>query len=277
VFQNKLSTKLWAERVKLKASWDFLPEERSFAGPTLGLFTKVFSAQLNVPEGAPFVTFTQPLGQLLKLRYEHDIKEREGALVAQAESKDKGLRGNGVFAINERALITGSVACPFGQLSYQHYDDAVPAGVTAALKVPLLQGTLLAEGHSQLRTLDLTYRYKDDDVTVIPSVLLPSLQSSCVFKRRFSNGHKLSFRYFPGTTEFDTQYKYSRQPLLYKAGYTSSQGVFWAGLWAGKKEDPITKQKRKLKWQLMLQVDQNNPQSATLLFGFKKKFDLGRL
>jgi hypothetical protein len=46
---------------------------------------------------------------------------------------------------------------------------------------------------------------------------------------------------------------------------------------AGKKEDPITKQKRKLKWQLMLQVDQNNPQSATLLFGFKKKFDLGRL
>jgi hypothetical protein len=167
--------------------------------------------------------------------------------VAQAESKDKGLRGNGVFAINERALvsswggshsppqrflacaiglpsalppncmkekrgaaghqalpspswhpawssafescaacisfspllsrpvesieappggvvpplqITGSVACPFGQLSYQHYDDAVPAGVTAALKVPLLQGTLLAEGHSQLRTLDLTYRYK---------------------------------------------------------------------------------------------------------------------
>lgn len=56
--------------------------------------------------------------------------------------------------------ITGSVACPFGQLSYQHYDDAVPAGVTAALKLPLLRGTLLAEGHSALRTLDLTYRYK---------------------------------------------------------------------------------------------------------------------
>jgi hypothetical protein len=86
VFQNKLSTKLWAERVKLKASWDFLPEERSFVGPTLGLFTKVFSCQLNVPEGAPFVTFTQPLGQLLKLRYEHDIKVR--AIVCQPGSGD---------------------------------------------------------------------------------------------------------------------------------------------------------------------------------------------
>lgn len=44
-------------------------------------------------------------------------------------------------------------------------------------------------------------------------------------------GGTCSFRYFPGTTEFDTQYKYSRRSLLYKAGYTSSQGVFWAGLW----------------------------------------------
>ncbi|GAQ87225.1 putative chloroplast outer envelope protein 37 [Klebsormidium nitens] len=275
VFQNKLSTRLWHDRIKLKASWDFLPEERRFEGPTLGVFTKVFSAQLNVPEEAPFLTFTQPLGRNLKLRYEHDVKEHEGALVAQAESQSKGLRGNGVFAVNEKTLITGSVACPLGQLSYQHFDDAVPAGVTAALKLPLLRGTLLAEGHSALRTLDLTYRYKDDDVTVIPSVLLPTLQSSCVFKRRFNNGHKVSFRYFPGTTEFDTQYKYSRRSLLYKAGYTSSQGVFWAGLWAGKKDDPVTKEKRRLKWQLMLQVDQKNPENASLLFGFKKRFDIG--
>lgn len=76
VFHNKLSTRLWHDRVKLKASWDFLPEERRFEGPTLGVFTKVFSAQLNVPEQAPFLTFTQPLGRHLKLRYEHDVKVR---------------------------------------------------------------------------------------------------------------------------------------------------------------------------------------------------------
>ncbi|KAL6642402.1 hypothetical protein ACP70R_020583 [Stipagrostis hirtigluma subsp. patula] len=81
--------------------------------------------------------------------------------------------------------------------------------------------------------MNIKYRYKDEEISFIPSISLPSNSLSFAFKRQLTPSDKLSYWY-----SFDTNYwgavckHKANKHVKCKAGYESDNRLGWASLWS---------------------------------------------
>ncbi|KAG9446864.1 hypothetical protein H6P81_012992 [Aristolochia fimbriata] len=124
--------------------------------------------------------------------------------------------------------------------------------------------------------LNLRYSYKDEQMTFIPSISLPSNVASFAFKRQFSPSDKLSYWYNFDSNYWSTVYKHTvGKDLKLKAGYDSEVRLGWASLWLGDEDGKAKTAPMKMKVQFMLQVPQDDIAacaSITFRQATKKRF-----
>jgi hypothetical protein len=102
--------------------------------------------------------------------------------------------------------------------------------VNGIAKSDFLDGVLTAQYDKN--NLNLRYCYKDSELTLVPSVSLPSNAVSIDFKTRFGPSDKLSYHYNFDTDAWNAVYKHTvGKNFKVKAGYDSEVQVVWTSLW----------------------------------------------
>lgn len=165
---------------------------------------------------------------------------------------------------------------PMGEVSLEEREEEeVNRGMTinGVLKGQFLNGTCAA--HYKDEELELRYSYKDEALSFIPKVSLPSNALSFAFKRRFGPSDKLSYWYDLDSNNWSTVYKHTYgKDLKLKAGYDTKERLSWASLWVGDEAGKAKTAPMKMKVQFMLQVPQDDIRSAALMFRVKKRWDI---
>lgn len=165
---------------------------------------------------------------------------------------------------------------PIGEVSLEEKEDEEEKkllSVNGIVKGQVLNGLCTAQYDDE--ELRLRYAYKDEALSFIPSISLPSNTLSFAFKRRFSPTDKLSYWYNFDSNYWSAVYKRTYgKDFKFKAGYDSEVGLGWASLWVGDESGKAKTAPMKMKVQFMLQVPQDDIKSAALMFRVKKRWDI---
>ncbi|XP_031272658.1 outer envelope pore protein 37, chloroplastic-like [Pistacia vera] len=123
--------------------------------------------------------------------------------------------------------------------------------------------------------MKLRYTYKDDEMSFIPTITLPSKAVSFAFKRRFSPSDKVSYWYNFDSNFWSAVYKHTYgKDFKFKAGYDSKVHLSWASLWVGDEKGKAKTAPMKMKVQFMIQVLRGDIKSPALIFHVKKRWDI---
>nr|CAB3447191.1 unnamed protein product [Digitaria exilis] len=290
VFANKLSCKLAGGLAKLRLSFQSDPQgqwqgggeegdalQQLFSRPLLGLITKHFSVLYDIEERNALLRGDGSLpGGAVQLRASHDVKLQQGEISVITRL------GDPLYKLELSSLVPYSgppratFHFPIGQISVEerrNEDEEKVLSVYGIAKSEFLDGVLTAQYNEN--NVNLRYCYKDNELTLVPSVSLPSNAVSIDFKRRFGPSNKLSYRYNFDTDDWNAVYKHTMgKNFKVKAGYDSEVRVGWASLWVGEEEGKAKTAPMKTKLQLMLQVPQDNFRNPVFLFNVKKRWDL---
>lgn len=274
VFINKISARLLNGLAKLKASFQREPagELRS---PALGFSSRYLSVLYDHEERNALVTGVADLGSRLQFKYLRDIQAGQGEVKLIARSTDSRY----LTEIGCDAPITGmpraSILFPYGEVKIeeeQREEDSV-LSVSGFVGGRVLDGLLVGDYRDE--NLSLKYKFKDEEMTIAPTLSLPSKQLSLAFKRQFNPANKLSYLYNFDSAAWSAVYKHQpREDFKIKAGYDSDVRIGWASAWVGKEDYGAKKAPRKCKLQIMLQIPQDNVRSSVILFKVKKRWDL---
>ncbi|EMS53627.1 hypothetical protein TRIUR3_34044 [Triticum urartu] len=211
-------------------------------------------------------------GGAVQLRASHDVKEQEGEVSVITRLGDPSYRLEISSLVPYSGLPRATLHFPIGQVSVEertNEEDQKMLSVYGIAKTDFLDGVLTAQYNEN--DLNLRYCYKDNELTLVPSVSLPSNAVSLDFKRRFGSSDKLSYHFNFDTDEWNAVYKHTiGKNYKLKAGYDSEVRVGWASIWAGQEEGKAKTAPMKMKVQLMLQVPQDNIRNPSLLFRVKK-------
>ncbi|WVZ74671.1 hypothetical protein U9M48_022830 [Paspalum notatum var. saurae] len=292
VFLNKVSCKLAGGLAKLRlsfqsdpqAQWqgggggeDGDPGQQLFAAPLLGLITKHFAVLYDVDARNALLRADASLpGDAVQLRASHDVKAQQGEVAVITRLGDPLYKIELSSLVPYSGLPRATFRFPIGQVSVEerrNEDDEKVLSVYGIAKSDFLDGVLTAQYNEN--DLNLRYCYKDNELTLVPSVSLPSNAVSIAFKRRFGPDDKLSYHYNFDTDDWNAVYKHTvGKNFKVKAGYDSEVRVGWASLWVGEEGGKAKTAPMKTKLQLMLQVPQDNLQNPVFLFNVKKQWDL---
>ncbi|CAN6335829.1 unnamed protein product [Urochloa humidicola] len=122
--------------------------------------------------------------------------------------------------------------------------------------------------------MNIKYRYKDDEISFIPSISLPSNSLSFAFKRQLTPSDKLSYWYNFDTNYWGAIYKHKENKhLKWKAGYESDNRLGWASLWVGDAAGSTKEVPLKAKVHFTLKIPQDNVQNSVVVFHVKKRWD----
>lgn len=168
---------------------------------------------------------------------------------------------------------------PLGEVSLEEREEEEEEeakkalSINGILKGQALNGVCTAQYNDE--ELKLRYCYKDEEMSFIPSISLPSNALSFAFKRRFNPSNKLSYWYNFDTNYWSAVYKRTYgKDFKFKAGYDSAVRLGWASLWVGDEAGKAKTTPMKIKVQLMLQVPQDNINASALMFRVKKRWDI---
>jgi len=165
---------------------------------------------------------------------------------------------------------------PLGEVSLEEREEEEvkrTLSVNGIFKGHILNGVCTAQYKDE--DLNLRYAYKDEQLSFIPSVSLPSNVFSFAFKRRFGPSDKLSYWYNFDSKYWSAVYKHVHgKDFKFKAGYDSEVRLGWASLWVGDEGGKAKTAPMKMKVQFMLQVPQDNIGSSALMFRVKKRWDI---
>ncbi|XP_048529250.1 outer envelope pore protein 37, chloroplastic-like isoform X2 [Triticum urartu] len=144
--------------------------------------------------------------------------------------------------------------------------------VNGIVKSHVLNGVCTALYNDNM--MNIKYRYKDDELSFIPSLTLPSNSLSFAFKRQLTPSDKFSYRYHFDTNYWSAVYKQkASKHVKWKAGYGSDERLGWASVWVGDAGGKTKEAPLKTKVQLMIKVPQNNIHNSTVVFRVKKRWD----
>ncbi|KAK3158419.1 hypothetical protein QOZ80_2AG0137000 [Eleusine coracana subsp. coracana] len=287
MFVNKVSCKLAGGLAKLRLSFHSDPQgqrilgddlsQQLFAAPLVGFITKHFSVLYDVEERNTLLNADASLpGGAVQLRSSLDVKAQQGEVSVITRL------GHPLYKLELSSLMPYSglpratFHFPIGEVSVEERrneeeDNVLP--IQGFAKSDFLDGVLTAEYSDN--NLNLKYRYKDNELTLIPSVSLPSHAASVDFKRRFGPCDKLSYHYHFDSADWNAVYKHTvGKNFKVKAGYDSSVELGWASLWVGEEDGKTKTAPMKTRMQLMVQVPRDNYQNPTFLFRVKKRWDL---
>eukprot|EP00270_Netrium_digitus_P003107 TRINITY_DN13527_c0_g1_i2.p1 TRINITY_DN13527_c0_g1~~TRINITY_DN13527_c0_g1_i2.p1 ORF type:complete len:269 (+),score=69.27 TRINITY_DN13527_c0_g1_i2:166-972(+) len=262
--------------------------------PLLGFFSKYVVVDYDVEDKNALVAVNSELSQNIKLTYRHDVKANQGTLVTTVRTDDEQFGAELMFDVlapdrnkNSKGvvplgdLVRTMFAFPQGAMKYVDPDKdfGEPPGLSAVLGAPLSSGIAYADYRNVDRSLDLKFKYKDEKLTLTPSLYLPSMRCVLAFKRRFNSSNKLSLTYDFSDVEWSAVYKKildkeGEGNLKLKIGYDSSVRMGWASLWVGREGTGAARVPFKTKMQFMLQLPQDDLKTLVLLFKAKKRIDL---
>ncbi|KAH9617880.1 hypothetical protein KSS87_009980 [Heliosperma pusillum] len=263
--------------LKINAAHDLKNNKKNeMYRPRVGLFTRNFSVQYYLKEKDVEVKGSVHVGSGLQLRAAHNSKAQQGEVTLVANLSNPGYQVELASPVPSIGLPRATLKFPCGEVSVEEKEDEEVKrilSVNGVVKGSILNGFCTALYKDE--NLNLRYSYKDDEISFIPSISLPSNAVSCAFKRRFSPSDKLSYWYNFDSNYWSTVYKHTvGKDYKFKAGYDSEIRLGWASLWVGDEGGKAKTAPKKMKVQFMLQVPQDDIKSSVLMFRVKKRWDI---
>uniref|UniRef100_A0A1J3JFJ4 Outer envelope pore protein 37, chloroplastic n=1 Tax=Noccaea caerulescens TaxID=107243 RepID=A0A1J3JFJ4_NOCCA len=275
-FVNKVSCKLFDNLAKLKLSFQN-NSQREVSQPQLSLTSKHLSVLYDVEEKNTFIKSTVDVSPRLQLRALHNVKAQQGEVAMEANLAEPG------YSLELASPVPlgyprATLKFPLGEVSIQEKEEEEEEKSNRVLSVNgILKRQVMSGVCTALYTdeeLRLKYAYKDDALSFIPSISLPSNAASVAFKRRFSPSDKLSYWYNFDSNMWSAVYKRTYgKDYKFKAGYDSDVRLGWASLWVGDEAGKVKTTPMKMKVQFMLQVPQDDIKTSVLMFRVKKRWD----
>ncbi|KAK8267695.1 hypothetical protein V6Z12_D11G016000 [Gossypium hirsutum] len=271
VFFHKVSCKLFDDLAKLKLSF-VNNVKREISGSLLALTSKHLSIHYDPEEQNALIKTSFDVGPKLQFKAAHDVKAKRGEVAMVANVADPGYAVEVSSPVPYIGLPKATIRFPTGEVTLEEREDEeVPRKllINGILKGPILNG--VGAAHYTDEELRLRYSYKDESLSFIPSISLPSNAVSFAFKRRFSPSDKLSYWYNFDSNGWSAVYKHTYdKDFKFKAGYDSEVRLGWASLWVGEENGKAKTAPMKMKVQFMLQVPQDDIKSSALMFRVKK-------
>ncbi|CAN6808210.1 unnamed protein product [Brassica oleracea] len=283
LFFNKVSCKIFDNLAKLKLSFQN-NTQREVSQPQVSFTSKYVSVLYDVEEKNAFVKSTVDVSPRLQLRALHNVKAQQGEVAMEANLAEPGysLELSSPVPIGYASTISSPRATlkfPLGEVSVQEKEVEEEekskriVSVNGVLKRQAMNGVCSALYTDE--ELRLRYAYKDEALSFIPTISLPSNAASFAFKRRFSPSDKLSYWYNFDSNMWSAVYKRTYgKDYKFKAGYDSDVRLGWASLWVGDEDGKVKTTPMKMKVQFMLQVPQDDIKTSVLMFRVKKRWDL---
>ncbi|KAI4374012.1 hypothetical protein MLD38_012060 [Melastoma candidum] len=275
VFFHKVSCKLLDSLAKLKLTFRNSPKGE-IAEPQVSFVSKHLSIYYDVEEQNTLVKSSFDLGSGLHFSTTHDVKSNQGEASIVADLAGPRYALEVASPVPIVGLPKATLKFPYGEVSMEEKEEEeekTKFNVTGALKAHLWDGLCTAQYSDE--EVNLRYHYKDDMLSFIPRISLPSNALSVALKRRFSPSSKLSYWYNFDSNYWSAVYKQTYgKDLKFKAGYDSEVRLGWASLWVGDEDGKAKTAPMKMKVQLMLQVPQDDVNSSVLMFRVKKRWDI---
>ncbi|KAK3204530.1 hypothetical protein Dsin_018576 [Dipteronia sinensis] len=289
VFFHKISCKLFDSLAKLKLSFQNDNKGQVSEPPQLAFTSKHLSLHYDVADQTAFFRSSFDVGPRLHFRAAHDVKAQQGEVAVVADLADPGFAlelsspvpyvGLSVIFANNFLMLQprATLKFPLGEISLEERQEEEEAKkmlwINGIVKAQIFTGICTAQ--YQEEELKLRYSYKDEAMSFIPSISLPSNAVSFAFKRQFSPSDKLSYWYNLDSNNWSAVYKRTYgKDFKFKAGYDSEVRLGWASLWVGDENGKAKTAPMKAKVQFMLQVPQDDIKSSALMFRVKKRWDI---
>ncbi|KAL0844860.1 hypothetical protein Bca101_018106 [Brassica carinata] len=240
LFFNKVSCKIFDNLAKLKLSFHN-NAQREVSQPQVSFTSKYVSVLYDVEEKNTFVKSSVDVSPRLQLRALHNVKAQQGEVAMEANLAEPGysLELSSPVPLGYVSTISSPRATlkfPLGEVSVQEKEVEEEekskriVSVNGILKRQAMNGVCSALYTDE--ELRLRYAYKDEALSFIPTISLPSNAASFAFKRRFSPSDKLSYWYNFDSNMWSAVYKRTYgKDYKFKAGYDSDVRLGWASLW----------------------------------------------
>ncbi|KAL0368723.1 UNVERIFIED_CONTAM: Outer envelope pore protein 37, chloroplastic [Sesamum calycinum] len=277
VFFNRISCKLLDNLAKLKLTFQN-DSKGEVLEPQVFLTSKFLSVQYDVEESDALLKASFEIVPGLQFRAAHEVKARQGEVAMVADLGSPAYKLELASALPAVGMPRATLKFPLGEVSLEEKEEEEEEqkrglSVNAIVKSHVLDGVCTARYSEE--NVELRYAYKDEQMTLVPSISLPSNALSCAFKRRFSPSDKLSYLYNFDTNNWSAVYKHTvGKEYKFKAGYDAEVRLGWASLWVGDEDGKAKTAPFKMKVQLMLQVPQDDIKSSALMFRVKKRWDI---
>ncbi|WCJ21816.1 Outer envelope pore protein 37 chloroplastic [Euphorbia peplus] len=275
VFLHRVSCKLFDSLAKLKVSFQN-DNKGQVSDPHVTFTSKLLSIHYDVEDQNALLKGSFDLGPNLHFKGVHDVKAQQGEVAVIAKLSDPGYALEVSSPFPSFGLPRATLKFPVGEVSLEEREDEEvkrTLSVSGVVKGQILNG--LCTGQFTNEDLKLRYAFKDEALSFIPSISLPSNAVSMAFKRRFSPNNKLSYWYNFDSNYWSAVYKQTYgKDYKFKAGYDSEVRLGWASLWVGDEGGKARTAPMKMKVQFMLQVPQDDIRSSALMFRVKKRWDI---
>ncbi|XP_062090149.1 outer envelope pore protein 37, chloroplastic [Humulus lupulus] len=279
IFSNKVSCKLLDSLAKVKLSFKNDRKGQLFQ-PQLAFISKHLSIHYDLEDRNALLRGSFDLAPGLQLRATHDVKAQEGEIAMVTRLAEPNYALELSSPVPTIGLPRATFKFPRGQVSLEERVEREEEeethrvlSINGIVKGHLLNGICTAQYADE--ELILRYSYKDEQMSFIPAISLPSNALSFAFKRRFGPSDKLSYWYNFDANNWSAVYKHTYgRDLKFKAGYDSEVRLGWASLWVGEEGGKAKAAPLKMKIQFMLQVPQDDIKSSALMFRLKKRWDI---
>ncbi|TVU51429.1 hypothetical protein EJB05_02860, partial [Eragrostis curvula] len=243
--------------------------------PDVALISRNFSVVVDGASRGAVLRGAADLAGSLRLRASHNTKEQQGEVAVTANLGDSPCKIELSSLVPPDGPPRATFLFPNGELSVKEKKldegDRI-LSLSGLAKSHVLNGVCTAVYSDNV--MNLKYRYKDEEISFIPSISLPSNSLSFAFKRQLTPSDKLSYWYHFATNYWGAVYKHKADKhLKWKAGYESDNRLGWASLWVGDASGSTKEVPFKAKVKLTLEVPQDNIQNSVVLFHVKKRWD----
>ncbi|GER27921.1 chloroplast outer envelope protein 37 [Striga asiatica] len=277
VFLHKASCKLLDNLAKLKVSFQN-NSKGEVSEPQVSFTSKYFSLLYDVEESDALVKAQIEIAPGFELKATRQVKAQHGEIAMVADLAGSAYKLELSSAVPSVGMPRATFKFPHGEVSLEEKEEEEEEpnktlSVSGIVKSHILNGVCTARYNEE--NLELRYAFKDEQLTFVPSISLPSNAVSCAFKRRFSPSDKMSYWYHFDSNNWSTVYKHTvGKDYKFKAGYDSDVRLGWASLWVGDEDGKAKTAPLKMKVQFMLQVPQDDIKTSVLMFRVKKRWDI---
>ncbi|XP_027330189.1 outer envelope pore protein 37, chloroplastic isoform X3 [Abrus precatorius] len=232
-FFHKISCKLLDSLAKFKFSFHN-NSKGDVSEPQFSFVSKHLSLHYDLEDHNALVKTSIDVGPRLQLSAAHDVKAQQGEVTMVANVADPGYALELSTPVPSVGMPKATFRFPVGEVSLQEKEEEEEVknllSVSGILKGQFFNGVCAAQYKDE--ELKLRYCYKDDEMSFLPILSLPSNALSFAFKRRFGPSDKLSYWYNCDSNYWSAVYKRTYgKDFKFKAGYDSEVRLGWASLW----------------------------------------------
>ncbi|KAL0359298.1 UNVERIFIED_CONTAM: Outer envelope pore protein 37, chloroplastic [Sesamum angustifolium] len=203
--------------------------------PQVTFTTKFFSLHYDVEENDALLKTSFEIMPGFQFKAAQQVKAQQGEVAMVADLAGPAYKFELSSTLPSIGMPRATFKFPLGEVSLEEKEEEEEErkrtlSMSGILRSHVLNGVCTAQYNEE--KLDLRYAFKDEQMTFIPSISLPSNAFSCAFKRRFNPSDKLSYCYYFDSNNWSVVYKHTvAKDYKLKAGYDSQVRLGWASLW----------------------------------------------